>query len=36
VTCTVTNVAGNTITCSFNVTVIIDPCRFFSSRCSRR
>lgn len=32
VTCTATDAAGNTSTCSFNVRVITDPCRFFSNR----
>ncbi|WP_056684496.1 HYR domain-containing protein [Cytobacillus solani] len=36
VTCIATDAAGNTSTCSFNVRVIVDPCRFFSGRCSRR
>lgn len=36
VTCTATDAAGNTSTCSFNVRVIVDPCRFFSGRYSRR
>ncbi|MCQ6281037.1 HYR domain-containing protein [Bacillus sp. EB600] len=33
VTCTATDAAGNTSTCSFNVTVTVDPCRFLSRRC---
>jgi hypothetical protein len=36
VTCTATDSSGNTSTCSFNVRVITDPCRFFSNRCRRR
>lgn len=36
VTCTATDAAGNTSTCTFDVTVVVDPCRFFSSRCRRR
>ncbi|WP_396230052.1 HYR domain-containing protein, partial [Cytobacillus sp.] len=34
VICTAIDAAGNTSTCSFHVTIIIDPCRFFS--CRRR
>ncbi len=36
VTCTATDASGNTSSCSFNVMVVVDPCRFFSSRCHRR
>ncbi|WP_205174565.1 HYR domain-containing protein [Bacillus pakistanensis] len=36
VTCIATDAFGNTSTCTFNVRVLIDPCRFFSSRCRRR
>ncbi|WP_211091278.1 HYR domain-containing protein [Metabacillus sediminilitoris] len=36
VTCTATDASGNISTCSFNVRVIVDPCRFFSGRCRRR
>lgn len=36
VTCTATDAVGNTSACSFNVKVIVDPCRFFSGRCRRR
>ncbi|MGN7402697.1 FG-GAP-like repeat-containing protein [Cytobacillus praedii] len=32
VTCTATDAAGNISACSFNVIVIVDPCRFFSGR----
>ncbi|WP_179107331.1 carboxypeptidase regulatory-like domain-containing protein [Sediminibacillus massiliensis] len=30
VSCSATDAAGNTVSCSFNVRVIVDPCRFFS------
>lgn len=30
VTCTAIDASGNSSTCSFNVKVIVDPCRFFS------
>ncbi len=33
VTCKATDVEGNTATCSFNVRVVIDPCRFFIGGC---
>lgn len=36
VTCTVTDRCGGSASCSFNVRVIVDPCRFFSGRCRRR
>lgn len=36
VTCIAIDAAGNSSTCTFNVRVIVDPCRFFSSRCRRR
>ncbi|MED3576119.1 HYR domain-containing protein [Cytobacillus praedii] len=36
VTCTAVDACGNTDICSFNVRVIVDPCRFFSGRCRRR
>lgn len=36
VTCTAIDEFGNTSTCSFNVTVIIDPCRFFFAASGRR
>ncbi|USK52550.1 HYR domain-containing protein [Bacillus sp. CMF12] len=36
VTCTATDANGNTFTCTFRVTVTVDPCRFFSRRCCRR
>lgn len=32
VTCTATDALGNTSSCSFNIKVIVDPCRFFSGR----
>lgn len=36
VTCTATTAAGYTSTCSFKVTVVIDPCRFLSGTRRRR
>ncbi|MBN8201461.1 SBBP repeat-containing protein [Bacillus sp. NTK034] len=36
VTCIATDAAGNTSTCSFNVKVVVDPCRFLSGRNGRR
>jgi hypothetical protein len=36
VTCTATDASGNTSTCTFNVRVIVDPCKFFSMRCRGR
>lgn len=36
VTCTATDATGNTSTCTYRVTVTIDPCRFFSRKCPRK